>query len=98
MMLRALLADRFGLKAHFEQRDKPVYVLTRLRTNAAGLKLRPDCVAPTVCSGGGTANPAAGLANMQAIALDQFAAGMLSDLLRVVVRNESAVDGRSTLN
>jgi uncharacterized protein (TIGR03435 family) len=42
-MLRSLLTDRFGLKAHFEKRDQPVYVLTRVRTDAPGLKPRPDC-------------------------------------------------------
>jgi len=46
-MLRTLLADRFKLKAREENRDRPVYVLTRVSTGGAlGPKLRPsdiDC-------------------------------------------------------
>ena len=48
-MVRGLLADRFRLKVHIEQRENPVYMLTKARRDGRlGPKLRqsdPDCVA-----------------------------------------------------
>jgi uncharacterized protein (TIGR03435 family) len=50
-MLRALLADRFSLAVHSEQRDLPVYVLTSSpRNGQPGSRLRPAagaCTRPT---------------------------------------------------
>lgn len=46
-MLRALLAERFNLKARFETREIPVYALTVAREGRLGPRLRPsdvDCV------------------------------------------------------
>ena len=47
LMLKALLQDRFGLRAHVERRPVPVYVLTVLRSDGTlGPNLRPvkvDC-------------------------------------------------------
>ena len=42
LMMRALLEDRFSLRTHREQRDLPVYVLTRARSSGAlGKQLQP---------------------------------------------------------
>jgi uncharacterized protein (TIGR03435 family) len=50
-MLRALLADRFSLTVHREQRELPVYVLTSSpRNGQPGSQLRPatgECMRPT---------------------------------------------------
>jgi uncharacterized protein (TIGR03435 family) len=49
-MLRALLAERFHLAAHIEQRELPVYILTVARAGRLGDQLRPSggaCVPPT---------------------------------------------------
>lgn len=50
-MLRALLADRFSLTVHSEQREQPVYVLSRSAPNGQpGSQLRPaagQCTRPT---------------------------------------------------
>jgi len=45
-MMRALLAERFALRAHREMREAPVYKLTRLHPDRLGPNLRPvtiDC-------------------------------------------------------
>ena len=47
-MVRALLADRFGLAAHTETREMPIFVLTVAKPGAFGQYLRPaafDCQA-----------------------------------------------------
>lgn len=57
-MLRALLADRFKLRVHFERRDRPVYALVMARQGEFGRRLQPsdiDCTVP------GTPNDAAAL-------------------------------------
>jgi uncharacterized protein (TIGR03435 family) len=41
LMMRTLLEDRFGLKAHLEQRTMPVYALVRASTGLLGPQLRP---------------------------------------------------------
>ena len=95
LMMRALLVDRFRLKAHFESRNQTVYVMTRARANGQvgpGLRLRPDCV-DKPCESGGSASPVAGTARVRATTLDRLADGMLSLLLDQVVRNESGVAG-----
>ena len=59
-MLRALLADRFRLAAHFESQERPIYTLVRARSDGrTGPTLRPsgpDC-APIVTPAGGTLPP-----------------------------------------
>jgi uncharacterized protein (TIGR03435 family) len=45
LMLRALLADRFKLKAHTETREMPVYSLVKARTDGKlGEKLKPAAI------------------------------------------------------
>ena len=53
-MLRALLADRFGLKTHGETRELPVYRLERLNAARLGPQIKPsaaECAPLTVPSG-----------------------------------------------
>ena len=48
-MVRALLADRFGLAAHMETREMPIFVLTVAKPGTFGQSLRPagfDCSTP----------------------------------------------------
>jgi uncharacterized protein (TIGR03435 family) len=65
LMMQSLLADRFGLRVHFESRDTPVLALTLAKADVLGPKLRrhedgPACsraetptgdVFPLVCGG-----------------------------------------------
>lgn len=50
LMMQTLLADRFGLKMHFEKREVPVIVMTLAQPGVLGPRLRPDsrtaCDAP----------------------------------------------------
>jgi uncharacterized protein (TIGR03435 family) len=41
-MLRALLAERFKLAAHFETREQQVYALVLARSDGLGLQLKPS--------------------------------------------------------
>ena len=56
LLVRALLAQRFGLKAHTEMRELPVYLLERVRPDGAlgpALSATPtsECAAPVVSLG-----------------------------------------------
>ena len=42
LMLRTLLADRFGLRTHTEKRDVPVYAVTVAKAGSLGPSLRPS--------------------------------------------------------
>ena len=70
LMMQALLADRFHLRAHFETRIEPVFALVLTRQGRLGPRIRPhaeglpcsapwtppaDRTAPTVAPGGFTA-------------------------------------------
>ena len=41
LMMQSLLADRFGLKVHFENRDMPVFEMSLLKAGQPGSKLIP---------------------------------------------------------
>jgi uncharacterized protein (TIGR03435 family) len=41
LMMQSLLADRFGLKIHFESRQLPVFVMTLIKPGKTGPRLRP---------------------------------------------------------
>lgn len=41
-MMQTLLAERFGLKLHFENREVPVFVMTLAKPGVLGPRLRPD--------------------------------------------------------
>lgn len=42
LMMQTLLADRFGLKLHFENREVPVIVMTLAKPGVLGPRLHPD--------------------------------------------------------
>jgi uncharacterized protein (TIGR03435 family) len=92
-MLRQVLASRFGLRTHVEQREQTIYVMTMNRSDkrlGPGLTLRSDCAAkPCVRGGTGTQQGV----DIRATTLAQFADGMLSSLLEQVVRDETGVEG-----
>lgn len=86
-MMRALLAERFHLKAHVESRERTIYVLKPLRADKGlgpGLKPRPECDTNRCESGGNGRNDSI---NLRAVTLSRLAEGMLS-----VVRGELVVD------
>jgi uncharacterized protein (TIGR03435 family) len=97
LMLRQLLADRFGLKVHFEPREQTVYVMTRAQFDGAlgpGLKPRPECpAAADTCMSAGSAIVPAGRLSLKAATLDLLASGLMSAVLERVVLNESKVGG-----
>jgi uncharacterized protein (TIGR03435 family) len=96
LMMRSLLVERFHLKARFESREQPVYVMTRARpdgTLGPGLRPRPECIRINDCQSGGSAFRGAGRIALKAVTLDQLANGMLSLMLDGVVRNETKTDG-----
>jgi uncharacterized protein (TIGR03435 family) len=76
-MLRALLADRFSLIVHPEQRELPVYVMTRSSRNGQlGSQLRPaavQCAPPTVPDGLPPPPPSLPRGMMEAVPLSQGA-------------------------
>ena len=54
LMLQALLADRFGLKVHYEPRERELYALTLIQSDQKlGPQLRPsttDCTVQGACA------------------------------------------------
>jgi uncharacterized protein (TIGR03435 family) len=93
LMMRALLVERFRLKAHFEMRDKTIYVMTLSRADkqlGPGLKPRPECEkSPCDRFGGGKEDSVF----VKATTLTDFANGMLSALRGELVRDETGVPG-----
>ena len=95
-MVLSLLVDRFQLKARREQRERQVYVVTRLRpdgTLGQGLRPRPDCAGGVECERGGSAYPNGGKAAIRGVTISQFADGMLTTLVQDLVRDESNISG-----
>jgi uncharacterized protein (TIGR03435 family) len=93
LMMRALLAERFQLKAHFENRERTIYVMTAARADrrlGPGLKPRPDCETSKCSSGGGARG---GELKQEAVTLTEVA-GMLSTLREELVRDEAGLPGR----
>jgi uncharacterized protein (TIGR03435 family) len=97
LMLRQLLADRFGLKVHFESREQTVYVMTRARPDGplgSGVKARPECpAAADTCLSAGSAIGPAGRLSLKAATFDLLASGLMSAVLESLVLNESKVAG-----
>ena len=92
-MLREVLVTRFQLRTHVESREQTVFVMTAVRPDkrlGPGLKLRTDC-GTDPCTSSGTGWPE-GLA-IRGTTLAQLADGMLSNLQRQVVRDETGIDG-----
>lgn len=46
LMMQSLLADRFGLKVHFENHELPVFEMTLLKAGQPGSKLTPHAQGP----------------------------------------------------
>jgi len=94
-MMRALLADRFGMKSHFEMREHTVYLMTSSRADkrlGAGLKPRPECEnPPTPCQSGGSGRQD-GIV-LRAVTLKQLAEGMISAVRRELVLDETGIGG-----
>jgi uncharacterized protein (TIGR03435 family) len=92
-MMREVLITRFKLRTHVEQREQTVYVMSTSRPDkrlGAGLKPRPDC-ADQPCATGGTGTPEG--VKMQATTLARLADGLLSNLLRQLVIDETGLPG-----
>ena len=93
LMMRALLVERFRLKAHFETREKTIYIMTLARTDnqlGPGLKPRPEC-ATSPCQSGGSGRRDA--IQIRAVTLTQLADGMISTLRGELVRDETGMSG-----
>ena len=104
-MLQALLADRFALRVHMEQRDRPVYAMVASRPGTLGSRLRP--AAPAACVDRGPQPPrvpagelpscgqlpmTTGRLSGRSVRLDQLTA-QLSPLVRRVVLDQTGVTG-----
>jgi uncharacterized protein (TIGR03435 family) len=102
-MLQAVLADRFRLQVHFEPRDLSGYALVAPKD---GLKFGPHLakVERPECSGGPPGAPGcrAIAAGSQSLAMEHvdFAvlARTLSSMVRMVVVDETRLDGRYDIN
>src|SRR5688572_21935954 len=55
LMMRAMLADRFQLRARVERRDGPVFALVKTRSDRIGPRLRPS--SSDACTGEGAPPP-----------------------------------------
>jgi uncharacterized protein (TIGR03435 family) len=80
-MLRNLLADRFKLKAHIEERQMPVYLLTVARPDG---RLGPQLKASTVDCAAQTADAARAGANQDAECFIRMGPGTLSGRLNSI--------------
>ena len=92
MMLRALLADRFGAKTHVESREQTVLVLTMARADrrlGSGLTPRTHCES-TPCVPGGMGFP--DRINAQALPMPRLVR-LLSAMRREVVHDETGLTG-----
>jgi uncharacterized protein (TIGR03435 family) len=93
LMLREVLATRFQLRTHVESREQTVFVMTAMRADkrlGPGLTPRLDC-ATSPCTSSGTGR-LDGL-SIKGTTLTQLADGMLSNLQRQVVRDETSIEG-----
>jgi len=97
--LQSLLEQRFMLRAHREQRERPVYALVRANSNAAlGPGLRPtacpdlpeDLARQRPCANISTGN---GRMTLRGMPLDQFLPFLAPQVSRVVV-DRTALAGR----
>ena len=85
LMLQAMLADRFGLKAHRESRDLPIYVLTVAKGGAKMKKTAPDTT-------GGNASYASGKVAAHEISVESLAANLSFAVGKVIV-NKTGLEG-----
>jgi uncharacterized protein (TIGR03435 family) len=85
LMLQAMLADRFALKAHRETRDLPIYELTVAKSGSKMKQTTPD-------SSGGSANYASGKVTAHQISIESVAANLSFAVGRVIV-NKTGLEG-----
>jgi uncharacterized protein (TIGR03435 family) len=85
LMLQAMLADRFALKAHRETKDMPIYELTVAK---GGLKMKQTASD----SSGGNANYASGKVTAHQISVESLAANLSFAVGRVIV-NKTGLEG-----
>jgi uncharacterized protein (TIGR03435 family) len=85
LMLQAMLAERFALKAHRETNDLPIYELTVAKGGSKMKQTAPD-------SSGGSANYASGKATAHEISIESLAANLSFAVGRVVV-NKTGLEG-----
>jgi len=85
LMLQAMLADRFALKAHRESRDGPIYVLTVAKGGPKMKKTAPDGY-------GGNARYASGKVTAHEISVEALAANLSFTLGRKIV-NKTGLEG-----
>jgi uncharacterized protein (TIGR03435 family) len=85
LMLQALLADRFALKAHHETKDLPIYELTVAKGGAKMKKTAADGY-------GGNAKYASGKVTAHEISVESLAANLSFTLGRKIV-NKTGLDG-----
>jgi uncharacterized protein (TIGR03435 family) len=93
LMMREVMATRFGLRTHVESRQQTVYVMTAARADkrlGPGLKLRTDCDTDP-CTGNGTGT-LEGL-TLRGATLTHLADVMLSNIRGEVVRDETGIPG-----
>jgi uncharacterized protein (TIGR03435 family) len=93
LMMRALLAERFNFKARFEPRDQTVFVMTTVRDDkrlGPGAKPRPECESSR-CEAVGSGRQDG--ITMRGVTLKVLAEGMLSNVRRELVRDETGVPG-----
>jgi uncharacterized protein (TIGR03435 family) len=85
LMLQAMLADRFALKAHRETRDLPIYELTVAKGGSKMKQTSPD-------DSGGNANYASGKVTAHEISIESVAANLSFTVGRVIV-NKTGLEG-----
>jgi uncharacterized protein (TIGR03435 family) len=85
LMLQAMLADRFALKAHRETKDLPIYELTVAKGGSKMKQTAPD-------TSGGNANYASGKVTAHEISIESLAAN-LSFAVGKVIANKTGLEG-----
>jgi uncharacterized protein (TIGR03435 family) len=85
LMLQAMLADRFALKAHRETRDLPIYELTVAKGGSKMKQTAPD-------SSGGSAAYGSGKVTAHQISIESVAANLSFAVGRVIV-NKTGLEG-----
>ena len=85
LMLQAMLADRFALKAHHETKDLPIYVLTVAK---GGLRMKQTASD----TAGGNASYASGKVTAHEISIESLAANLSFTLGRKIV-NKTGLEG-----
>jgi len=85
LMLQAMLADRFALKAHRETNDLPIYELTVAKSGSKMKQTSPD-------SSGGSANYASGKVTAHEISIESVAANLSFAVGRMIV-NKTGLEG-----